>query len=177
MKGNNEYFEYLCSFVCDDYQEKYYKKLLFKLFSTDFYAINDMDNNRISDGFELRDSFVNDFHGNISEPEFFINSACSILELMVALAVRCENDIMNSPKYGNRTAKWFWKMVGSLGLLDMDDGRYDEIHVNYILEDFINHNYSFDGRGSLFYVQNSSIDMRNLEIWSQMNLYLSTILF
>jgi hypothetical protein len=68
-------------------------------------------------------------------------------------------------------------MVGSLGLLDMDDGRYDEIHVNYILEDFINHNYSFDGRGSLFYVQNSAIDMRNLEIWSQMNWYLSTILF
>lgn len=176
MKNNNEYFEYLCSFVCDDYQNKYYDKLLRTLFETDFYAINDMDNNRISDGFEMRDRFVND-GGIISDPQNFIGANCSILELMVALAIRCEIDIMHSVREGDRTAVWFWKMVGSLGLNDMDDGRYDNLHVNYILEDFINHNYTRDGKGGLFYVQNSWMDMRDLEIWSQMNLFLSTILF
>lgn len=38
------------------------------------------------------------------------------LEMIIALAIRLEEHIMDDPDIGNRTGQWFWDMIVSLGL-------------------------------------------------------------
>lgn len=59
-----------------------------------------------------------------------------MLEMMIALAIRCEETIMDDPRYGNRTKQWFWNMMKSLGLSYMNDDCFDrdkfhEIRINF----------------------------------------------
>lgn len=44
------------------------------------------------------------------------NRPCSVLEMIIALAIRLEEHIMDDPDIGNRTGQWFWDMIVSLGL-------------------------------------------------------------
>ena len=53
-----DYFEWLLRVInIDDFQEKYYRKLLTQLHETEFYSIVKNDENRVQDGLRLRDEF------------------------------------------------------------------------------------------------------------------------
>ena len=103
------------------------------------------------------------------------DNPCSILEMMIALAIRCEEQIMDNPKYGDRTGQWFWGMIISLGLGNMDNRNFDIKYVNDILENFIHHRYDPTGKGGLFTIRDTRYDMRRMEIWRQLCLYLDNI--
>ena len=64
-------------------------------------------------------------------------------------------------------------MILNLGLDSMDDRRYDDEEVGCVLENWMDHRYDPNGRGGLFYIPNlrQGIDMRNYELWYQMNLF------
>lgn len=169
-----KYLDWLCEFVCDKRSRRAFSKLLYTLYLTDFDAVLDRDENRIVDGLALRPRFLSE--KNIDpkmEGHIFGEKKCSVLELMVALAIRCEDNLMQNPDIGDRTSKWFWVMMHSLGLDNMTDNTYDENKVSYILYTFINRQYDYDGWGGLFTVQNPRRDMRQVEIWYQMCWYLS----
>ena len=91
---------------------------------------------------------------------------------MVALALRCEETIMDDPTLGNRTGQWFWGMITSLGLGSMSDDKYDKAYVNAIISRFLSRDYEPNGKGGLFTVKNCEQDMRDIEIWHQ---YLNSI--
>ena len=97
---------------------------------------------------------------------------CSMLEMMVALAVRIEEHIMEDSSAGNRVGQWFWNMVVSLGLAAMDDGRFHEDRADYILDRFERRDYEYNGAGGLFTVNHPTEDMRRLDIWYQLMHYL-----
>lgn len=123
-----------------------------------------MDGNRYYDGVELRYKFGRD--NNI--PEYVISSdldnrPCSMLEMMIALARRCEDSIMNDPLYGDRTYIWFSEMIRSLGL-----DNFNNVNADYILDQLANRNYAKNGMGGLFTINDPSKDMRNVDIWYQM---------
>jgi len=166
----HRYFRWLVNIVGPSYNGKPYWKMLWCLFNTDYIYELDMDGNRADDGLELRKCFE---EGN---PKLFLdlNHSCSVLEMMIALAMRCERDIMYIPSEGDRTYIWFWNMVGSLGLLRMTDEYYDAVIVKAIMFNFLNRMYEPDGKGGLFYVPGSEQDMRNIEIWYQMNVWLQS---
>lgn len=100
---------------------------------------------------------------------------CSVLEMMVALAIRCEESIMDDPNMGDRTGQWFWGMVVNLGLGSMTDAFYDEQVVDDILARFLNRKYEPDGKGGLFTVRHCEQDLRKVEIWHQLCWYLDSI--
>ena len=102
------------------------------------------------------------------------NADTSILEMMLALAIRCEETIMTDDRYGDRTGEWFWNMIVSLGLGTMNDSRYDRKYINIIIEKFNNRDYKPNGEGGLFTIKNIKKDMRNIEIWYQMCWYLDS---
>ena len=166
------YFGWLSDLVCEErYSDRIsYEKLLTFLYNTEFRYSIPMDRNRASDGINLRRRYSLEIHD-----DFHIRKPCSILEMMIALAIRIEEDIMDNPNVGNRTGQWFWGMVTSLGLGSFYDSRFDEDSANDIIEDFLDHNYKPDGRGGLFTVRNCDIDLRDEEIWTQMCYYLDTI--
>ena len=101
---------------------------------------------------------------------------CSVLEMMVALAIRCEESIMDNPVYGDRTGQWFWNMIVSLGLGSMTDEMYDRDYVDNIVDRFLDRDYSPDGRGGLFTIRNCEYDLRDVEITHQLYWYLDTIM-
>ena len=173
---NSEYFEWMCSLIRDSKPRKHasYRKLLVYLYHTEFVYIIPMDSNRYADGIDLRYRFGYE-HG-ISEPAIascLDNSPCSILEMMVALAFRCEEHIMYNPDNGMRSGRWFWRMISNMGLGDMYDSNYDPELVNSIVWQFLNRDYGHDGEGSLVYIPNCKDDLRSIEIWYQMMRYLS----
>jgi hypothetical protein len=132
------------------------------------------DANRAEDGIDLRYRFTYDYAG-VEDAECYIFGPCSVLEMMVALAVRCEETIMDDPGYGDRTSQWFWRMINNLGLGSMTDRRFDKYYVEDVVSDFLNRRYSPDGRGGLFTIRGCDSDLRRVELWIQLLWYLNTI--
>ena len=172
---HSDYFDWLCSLVNDSKpSHRSYNLLLEYLHNTEFVYIMPMDGNRFADGINLRYRFGDSM--SIDGPVIascLDDKPCSILEMMVALAVRCEIHIMGDPDVGERSGRWFWKMIENLGLSDMYDSRFDGEYVNFVVWRFMNREYSRDGEGGLVYLPNSPYDLRSMEIWYQMMRYLS----
>lgn len=151
---------------------KTWHQLLRCLFSMEFVANHYMDANRGVDGIDLRYRFANT-RGTFAVP--IENEPCTVLEMMVALSLRCEEHIMNNPEDGDRTGKWFFEMIASLGLDGMDDQHFNRETVKRTVSSFLSADYSPDGRGGLFYIPGCPKDLRTMEIWYQLMWYLNTI--
>lgn len=171
----NEYFDWMVNLVHGDNGSKEisYRKLLTYLHNTEFTYSIPRDQNRAEDGIDLRYRFGFVFH--LPEYSSYLIGPCSVLEMMIALAIRCEESIMDDPAYGDRTAQWFWGMIVNLGLGDMTDILFDRRRAEECIQRFLNHDYAPDGRGGLFTVKNPKRDMRKTEIWYQLNSYLNGI--
>ena len=169
-----EYFEWLLDTVCGNRfsKEISYRKLLTKLYNTEFTYSIPKDRHRANDGINLRYRYS--FLADCPEILNYLISPCNVLEMMIALAIRCEEDIMHDTAMGNRTGQWFWGMVISLGLGSMYDEQYDVDYVEQILDVFLNREYEPNGRGGLFTIRNCKKDLRDVEIWYQMCWYLDT---
>lgn len=167
----DEYFEWLCGIVCDTNKRFMFDTLLRYLHNTEFVYIIRNDGNRAADGINLRRRFAYDY-----ECDLYIDEPCSILEMMVGLSVRYEEDTMDDPRIGNRTGQWFWGMIVNLGLGHMTNDMFNEYDAADIVDRFLNRNYDPDGRGGLFTVRNCDRDMRDVEIWVQMNYYMDNLI-
>ena len=172
-----KYFEWLCSKIIDDDSSVKYSKLMSCLYDTIFVPIMSMDDNRGDDGKNLRYRFgrENNIPSSVILIELDDKHNSSILEMMIALSIRCEETIMTDDEYGDRTGEWFWNMIVSLGLGTMNDLRFDEKYVNIVLDRFIKRQYKRNGEGGLFTINGIKKDMRKFEIWYQMCWYLDSI--
>ena len=174
----NDYFEWLYDLVSRDlhHEKVSYRKLLMQLHDTEFVWILPMDENRAKDGLDLRYRFSisQGYEGEYLSS--YIDGPCSVLEMMTALAIRCEENIMDDTRYGDRTTQWFWGMINNLGLGSMWGNNYDKDYVDQVLQTFLNRDYAPNGKGGLFTIRNCDRDLRDVEIWYQLNWYLNSIL-
>lgn len=168
---NNEhsYRQWLYDKVCKDLFSRSisYNRLLTYLSHREFTIIIPNDANRAEDGIDLRIRYEFETGEYISRIE-----PCSILEMMIALAIRCEETIMDNPAYGDRTTQWFWGMIRNLGLYGMTDDRFDIEYVDSVIDRFLNREYAPNGEGGLFKINNCKYDLRKIEIWYQLCWYL-----
>lgn len=162
------YFDWLVDMIAEDeYDQRCYQKVLSLLFYKPFKWIIDNDENRANDGLLLRESYR-----SITGEEPEKRGPCSVLEMMIGLACRCEDDIMHDSDQGDRTSVWFWEMMDNLGLSAQDDYQFDEDSANQIVDRFLNRNYRPNGDGGPFYIPNFGQDMRKIELWYQLNCYI-----
>lgn len=162
---STRYFKAICNLVYDDRFGKSYHQLFEYLYSVEFYWTIPMDRNRALDGIDLRDKYgcSNDI---LDEP-------CSVLEMLIGLAARMENQFMTNYDEGDRTGQWFWMMLTNLGLNRLDDDNFDEETADYFTYRFLNRGYEPNGEGGgLFVVERPFQDLRDVDIWTQMNWYL-----
>lgn len=171
----NAYFEWLFDLVCKNrYSNQIsYRKLLMQLHDTEFTYQIPKDENRAEDGINLRYRFALD-HG-FSDLSNYLVGPCSVLEMLIALSIRCEESIMDNPNIGNRTGQWFWGMIVNLGLGSMIDNNFDKVFVEKVVGRFLDRQYGPDGDGGLFTIRNCNVDLRGVEIWYQLCWYLDTI--
>lgn len=171
MNTKELYFNWMVGLV----HAERYSKLMTHLYSTPFYYIIPLDQNRVEDGVDLRYRWgrENDIPDPVVASELDCQP-CSVLEMILALAIRVEESIMTDPDIGNRTSEWFWDMIVNLNLGGMDDFRYNEYYVTEALTKFMERNYNPDGSdGGLFTIKNPREDLRKVEIWYQAMWYLS----
>lgn len=175
-KLEQQYFDWMYNIVCHDRYDKdiSYRKLSEYLHDREFFWILDMDENRAKDGLDLRYRFCVD-HECLSDIKKIDYKPCSVLEMMLALAIRCEETIMDDPCYGDRTAQWFWSMVGSLGLRCMTDDHFDAEYTKTVIDKLLYREYCSNGEGGLFIIDDPPKDLRDVEIWNQLSWYLDTI--
>ena len=169
----DEYFIWLSDFV----YKNDFDKLLSKLHETKFRYSIARDQNRARDGEGLRYRFATSRTSDDSPDSIvdILSGRCSILEMMVALCIRCEEDYTDDPNIGDRTSQWFWAMVVSLGLGTMTNARFKREYVEEVLERFLDRDYEPNGRGGLFTVRHCEYDMRDAEIWHQLCWYLDEV--
>ena len=169
----HEYFEWLYNYVCKGraHDKVSYKKIFKLLYDIEFtfYIRNDL--NRARDGVDLRYRFA--LLKNDDTIMDVLDEPCSVLEMMIALAIRIEETMMDDPRYGDRTNQWFWLMMSNLGLKYMTDDVFDEVKANDIIYTFLERQYSPDGKGGLFYIRNCEEDLTQIEIGTQVNWYLN----
>ena len=167
------YFQWLKELIGDGYIEGQYQKLLWKLYSTPFYYELDYDRNRAVDGLDLRRKY---FTRIACMPEPMMSNGemypCSVLEMMIALARRAEDNLTYDPDLGDSTGRWFWIMMENLGLDVYDDYGYFEENVSAILNVFMHHLYASDGcQGGPFPCPGVERDLRKTDLWWQMGAY------
>lgn len=168
----NDYFDWLYNYICRSRinNDISYRKLFMLLHDTEFtfYVRNDFD--RARDGIDLRYRFASlRKDDNIM---VILDDPCSVLEMILALAIRIEETIMDDPRYGDRTGQWFWGMLRTLGLDRMTDDRFDKDEANKKIYRFLERQYSPNGIGGLFYIKDCDTDLTQVSIWKQVCWYL-----
>ena len=171
----SDYFEWMCDVVCGkSFREPFtYNRLLAFLHDVEFTYFVPYDENRAAEGIALRYRYC--LLHECEDLEWCLTGPCSVLEMMVALAIRCEENIMDDPEIGDRTGQWFWGMITNMGIGAMHDANYDEILVRDVVARFLDRDYEPDGRGGLFRVKGWHRDMRTAEIWHQLMAYINTL--
>lgn len=172
----DDYFEWIFDLMCRGRFSRRisYRKLMMFLHDTPFRYSILKDENRYADGIALRHKYGRR-HDCVEDADRYLDGPCSVLEMMVALAMRCEDTIMDDPELGNRTAHWFWGMVTSLGLGSMNDQTFDKRYVKDVVERFLDRNYEPTGKGGLFTIRDCEYDLRDVEIWYQLCWYLDKL--
>jgi len=170
------YFDWLYERVCGDWEPRglSFHSLLMFLYNQNYIPSCEMDEARAEDGLDLRYRFAREQNIQYQAiQDSFAGIPCSMLEMMVALAIRVEEHILEDAAAGNRVGQWFWNMVVSLGLVAMDDSRFDESRAQGVLARFNARDYQPNGAGGLFTLMNPKEDMRTLDIWYQLMAYLN----
>jgi hypothetical protein len=99
-----------------------------------------------------------------------------MLEFLIALATRM-NESVYDDRYPNQEPYWFMVLLQNLGL-DKYDDTYDFTVIHGEVYDIfmvLNHReYDIDGsRGGLFPLKDPAENQREVEVWYQMQAYLS----
>ncbi len=171
-KTKHKYYIWITNLIKNS-QTKRYKRLYDYLHDYPYRWTDVYDENRAYDGFALRERFglLNDIP--IEDIYSWIDDdPCSLFEMMVGLAFRCEETIMEDFDKGDRTETWFRVMTDSMGLSKFTNTAFSTAEIDFIVERMLNKEYAADGNGGLFYIPNCDKDLREYEIWYQLSFFL-----
>ena len=176
----NAYFLWLCDLAgLDPPQGLSFLSLASLLFRTEYYSVLGNDDNRGADGKKLRFYFCNQSGLKQSEVIPELDGPCSVLEMLVGLAVRIDEWLTGELFTGEKSEGvrgWAWVMIRNLGLDKYDDRSFImpgvEDRVGDIVRFFLDRKYGPDGVGGMFPLTSCDKNMHKIEIWAQFNEYL-----
>lgn len=165
------YFEWLCDLVgVDVFDDFSYSKLLDILWKTPFIWSVPNDDNRVADGFNLRNIYFKYDDFILSKPDGNV----SVLEVMIGLAIRMD-DLLIQPGEDSQIGSRFFELIDNLGLTPYSNNTYDPVsddsEIQRILSVFLERRYDKNGRGGIFPLINAEYDQRKTELWYQLNSY------
>ena len=146
------------------FYRKGYTKLMDLLYDIPFETVIYRDYFRADDGRDLRIDY--------GEQYFSDDDEISVLEVLIALAIRVDNEYIGDPSNPDPEF-FFWEMICNLGLDKYTDRCFDRNKVCDIVETWLLREFKYDGRGSIFPIEHPIQDQRDIELWSQMQEYIS----
>lgn len=171
------YFNYIESIVCNGDTIDRYDVLLDILYRIDFRWSVHNDDNRISDSVELRYNYQADCGVPMAELQELLNIPCSVIEVICGLAIRMD-DAMRDPEGGAHIDRWFWELIGNLGMSGFTNEAYERglwslNDVRKIVDIFMDRTYDELGHGGLFPRNVCYKNQKECELFEQMNGYLN----
>jgi hypothetical protein len=145
---------------------KKYLDLFERMHNVEFVWTVPNDDNRVQDAIDLRGQFLEIRGGG----ELELGGA-TCLEVVVALSRR----VAFIASGNGHSHQWAWTLLKNLGLHRFSDPLTPEKmnRVDHILHDLVWRDYHPDGRGGFFPLQNPDVDQTKVEIWYQLNAYVS----
>jgi hypothetical protein len=128
------------------------------------------DDNRAADGRELRVDFLNkEEHRDPNERDKeWLELDASVFEVLVALCLRA-NFMIDIP-----VELFFEMFLVNLNLQGcVDTGKKQTGKINRVIKKLNERQYSQNGQGGLFPLQNPPSDQRRVELWYQMSAYMT----
>lgn len=164
----DKYFEWLIDSISNStYDPEDYSKVLIELYNTEYLPLDPFDDSRVEDAISMRE-----YNGYGAQSKWGAN----VLEVLIALARRGEDQIMWDPDKEDRSGVWFWAILKNMHLTEYPDIEYDENAVRIIVDKFIFKEYEADGTDGPFYIPNATRDVRIMDLWTQMNWYFTNLL-
>jgi hypothetical protein len=164
------YFDWLTQqFEILGKSKRTYQALFLKLFSTEFVWTIPGDDNRVKDALDLRREFENQGgprFGRIQTLQFV-----TVLEVLLALSRRL------AFLAGGEAPEWAWHLLENLNI----EGCSDPLtltqsgHIDEVLDALVWRTYQKNGRGGFFPLKKPKGDQRKVELWYQMQEYISEI--
>lgn len=171
-KIRDDYYDWLIDLTCGwCSRHGDYSVLMSYLYTRQFTWTIARDSNRASDGFDMRYRFIEQDPTNTytyRDVYLYLTHPCNVLEMMTALARRCEDHIMGDPSAGDNAGRWFWEMIANMHLEDQTNDYFDEDYVEEVVTNMLERNYQRNGDGGLFRIDDPTKDMPSAEIWSQL---------
>lgn len=166
----NDYKKWLLDQI--NFNKRTYSKLMDFLHNRPFEYYIKRDENRAEDGVDLRIRFSKETDINPEDEFIFSQEEPKVLEVLIALAIRVDLEYIGDPGDPNPGA-FFWEMCCNLGLDDFTNRYFDWEHVDVILDGWLTRSFDRNGEGSIFPIRNPKRDQREIEMWSQLQGYLS----
>lgn len=160
------YFEWLADKVTY-FDGPDHDDLLYLLHTIPYVAVISKDEDRAIDGLNLRNEYLEKYGGSIG----LDNTPCTFLEFLVALAIRM--NFIYARLDEDRTADCFWTMLQNAGIMKYEDYEFSEDYIRGAVERVIYRTYEQNGEGGLFPINEPRANQRNVEVWYQMNQYLT----
>lgn len=174
----NGYLNWLGSFTIDETlpeeRRPRYGKLLHRLWHISWEGNaecigNDRDRER--EGFGLRVQYGCEIYGKPILDATEIYGPVRVLEVLLSLSMHMYDLMLDTDIY-NSVSRWFWEIMGNVGLDILDDDIYDEMDgdslVSNVVLDILERNpdSAVDGWFSVR-------EWREMEVWYQMHEYIS----
>lgn len=162
---DHQYFNWLCAKVMYDEPGRNHD-LMRVLHQYEFVWQVPGDESRAEDGKDLRYQFAQ--AANLPVATGWDPLGCSVLEMLIAFADRCEFQTDQPVKY------WFWVMLQNLGLDEYRLVRDADVpYIQQILYVFVWRLYDERGAGGLWPLNHPPAeDQRGVDIWYQFFAYL-----
>lgn len=169
----DDYLHWLEPQIRDEHTNpsKTYWDLLTLMFEKEFVWSVPHDDNRIVDGLDLRAEFANANHLRASARRSLGPYPCSFLEVLIGLSRRLAFTA------GGSAPGWACQLLSNLELHRMTDplSRPKQNRVHDILDVVIQRRYLPDGQGGFFPLAWPDDDQTKVELWYQMNAYISEL--
>lgn len=152
-------------------EDRDYSDLLYMLSEIEFYPLINYDEDRGDDGIALRELWAS--VTNIRSDLDF--GGASVLEVLIGIAKRIEFQLFGSHYIDEWDyVKVFWDMIWNLGLEEffgtLSCDTFEQI--DRIVTLWLNREYFRHKKGNIFIIMNDPRNMRKLNIWTQMTLYI-----
>ena len=160
-----EYYTWLTQHV-DIPNGKKYLDLFERMHNLEFVWTVPNDDNRVQDAIDLRGEFLNIYGGG----ELELGGA-TCLEVLVSLSRK----VAFIASGNGHSRQWAWTLLRNLRLNKFSDPLTPERmeRVDKILHDLVWRDYHADGRGGFFPLSNPDVDQTKVEIWYQLNAYVT----
>ena len=147
-----------------------YTYMLRELYSIEFYSTVSNDEDRGMDGLVLRNEWA-DSVGYAGSLDFGV---ANMLEVIIGIARRIEFRLFGTIYVDEWDyVRIFWDLIDNLGLGEMFGtlSRYTFDEIYEIVTLFLSRQYKRHRKGNIFDIQDDTINLRKLNIWTQMGIY------